>query len=66
MDDWIDAMNEVHRSVDETFKAHGIEIAFPQRDLHVRTLPVSRREATAGPEPDPRPGDGVPSGRVSS
>ncbi len=39
MDDWLAAMNDVHRNIDDKFKAAGIEIAFPQQDLHVRSLP---------------------------
>ena len=32
--------HELHMSVDKAFREAGIEIAFPQRDLHVRSLPV--------------------------
>ena len=31
--------HELHMSVDKAFREAGIEIAFPQRDLHVRSLP---------------------------
>lgn len=31
--------HELHMSIDQTFREAGIEIAFPQRDLHVRSLP---------------------------
>ena len=41
---------EVHEAIDREFKAAGIEIAFPQRDLHLRSLDESvilqHREAT--------------------
>ncbi len=30
------AKDEIHRAVDAAFRAHGIEIAFPQQDIHVR------------------------------
>jgi potassium efflux system protein len=59
MDDWVDAMNEVHRAVDEAFRAAGIEIAFPQRDLHIRSAPglagvfASVEPAPPPPAPDP-------------
>ncbi len=32
-------INELHMTIDREFRKAGIEIAFPQRDLHVRTLP---------------------------
>jgi len=31
--------HELHMSIDQAFREAGIEIAFPQRDLHVRSLP---------------------------
>ena len=30
-------LDDLHTSVDRLFRAHGIEISFPQRDLHLRT-----------------------------
>ena len=33
---WI---SELHQAIDKAFREAGIEIAFPQRDLHVRTAP---------------------------
>jgi potassium efflux system protein len=30
----------LHVAIDDAFRAAGIEIAFPQRDLHIRSLPV--------------------------
>jgi len=42
-------VHDLHMEIDRAFRAEGIEIAFPQRDLHVRTLPVSRRQAPANP-----------------
>lgn len=30
--------HELHEAIDQTFRKHGIEIAFPQRDLHLRSL----------------------------
>ena len=37
------ARHELHMSVDKAFREAGIEIAFPQRDLHVRSLPKEWR-----------------------
>lgn len=34
-------IHEVHTDINDRFNAAGIEIAFPQRDLHIRTLPES-------------------------
>jgi potassium-dependent mechanosensitive channel len=31
--------HELHLAIDDTFRTHGIEIAFPQRELHVKGLP---------------------------
>jgi potassium efflux system protein len=31
--------HELHLTIDDAFRNHGIEIAFPQRELHVRGLP---------------------------
>jgi potassium efflux system protein len=31
----------MHMAIDKAFREAGIEIAFPQRDIHVRTLPGS-------------------------
>jgi potassium-dependent mechanosensitive channel len=33
------AQNDLHGRIDRLFREHGIEIAFPQMDLHVRDLP---------------------------
>ena len=35
--------HDVHVAIDTAFREAGIEIAFPQRDLHVRTIPVELR-----------------------
>jgi len=33
-------VHDLHMRVDAAFRAAGIEIAFPQRDLHLRTVPA--------------------------
>jgi potassium efflux system protein len=35
---WLVVRDRIHRAVDEAFRANGIEISFPQRDLHIRTM----------------------------
>lgn len=37
MDQWPSLMNELHDRIHKEFRQAGIEIAFPQRDLHVRS-----------------------------
>jgi small-conductance mechanosensitive channel len=46
MDIWLDMRHEVMSSIYQSFKDHGIEIPFPQRDLHIKNLPelLAKRE----------------------
>ena len=37
------ARHELHMAIDKAFREAGIEIAFPQRDLHVRSVPEEWR-----------------------
>lgn len=39
MDNRLATITDLHTEIDRRFKEAGIEIAFPQRDLHIRTLP---------------------------
>ena len=43
-------INSLHMQINERFSEEGIEIAFPQRDLHIRTVPaeLSPRSGDAG------------------
>ena len=34
----LQALSDLHFTIDEEFRAHDIEIPFPQRDLHVRSI----------------------------
>lgn len=40
--------HQINLSIDDEFRQHGIEIAFPQRDLHVKTLPNELMSALQG------------------
>jgi len=42
------ARHDLHMAIDKAFREAGIEIAFPQRDLHVRSLPAA---LTVPPKP---------------
>jgi len=37
-DIWPDLMNGLHTGIDHAFRRAGIEIAFPQRDIHIRSI----------------------------
>jgi potassium efflux system protein len=42
--------HELHMNIDEAFREAGIEIAFPQRDLHLRSVPDDWRPPPRRPE----------------
>jgi len=44
------ARHELHMSIDKAFREAGIEIAFPQRDLHLRSVPKDWRPPPASAE----------------
>jgi len=49
--------HELHEAIDAAFRRHGIEIAFPQRDLHLRSLDPRVAELLRGqslPAPSPQ------------
>lgn len=39
MDNRLVIVTEIHEEIDRRFKEAGLEIAFPQRDLHIRSVP---------------------------
>ncbi len=40
----LNVIHTLHTDIDQAFRAHNIEIAFPQRDIHVRTMPVKPQQ----------------------
>ena len=38
IDHFLSTRDELHSAIDHAFKEAGIEIAFPQRDVHVRSV----------------------------
>ncbi len=41
-------VHQLHLAVDRAFRAAGIEIAFPQRDVHIRSAPPERGDPGSG------------------
>jgi len=53
MDNYLKIWHEINCNIDSEFRKEGIEIAFPQRDIHIRSVKVpfsvqmdSRRDST--------------------
>lgn len=44
-DVWADMIHELHTRIDDEFRKAGIEIAFPQQDVHIRSMPEALRSA---------------------
>jgi potassium efflux system protein len=77
IDDFLVARDRLHDAIDDAFKNAGIEIAFPQRDIHVRSIhqPLALSdEAVKAEERGIHPGssrlesptEGLPDGRQAS
>lgn len=51
IDDYLRTISDLHNAIDCEFRMAGIEIAFPQRDIHIRsikaTLPLDHRNVAA-------------------
>jgi potassium efflux system protein len=46
-------IHALHMAIDAALRRHGIEIPFPQRDIHVRTLPGATPGGSGEEEPGP-------------
>ncbi len=53
-------IHELHMAVDQACRREKVEIAFPQRDLHLRSAPAVIRVEHVTPPADPAPGPGKP------
>ncbi len=51
MDDRLSTINELYETIHERFQQVGIEIPFPQRDVHLRTLPLPLTDKWGAPPP---------------
>ncbi len=51
-DIWPEMINQLHTDIDKAFREAGIEIAFPQRDIHIRSNVEPRPEPRAEPRTD--------------
>jgi len=40
MDNYLKVWHEINCKIDSEFRKEGVEIAFPQRDLHIRSVDV--------------------------
>jgi small-conductance mechanosensitive channel len=50
--DLVDIKSDLITAIDRTFKENGIEIPFPQQDLHIRT--VAEQSELISRTPDPK------------
>jgi len=49
---WPQIADQLHTAIDFAFREAGIEIAFPQRDLHVRSMVALKGKELHEQEPD--------------
>ncbi|MCF7957831.1 MAG: mechanosensitive ion channel, partial [Phycisphaerae bacterium] len=54
LDDRLKTITELHKGIDNAFRAANIEIAFPQQDIHIRSIKGKLNvDPLAGQHPDP-------------
>ena len=59
--DRLPIVNDIHVAVERALRQEGIEIPFPQRDIHIRSAPWGFDSGTpAAPAPGPSPGQLAP------
>ena len=51
LDNRLQTIHELHTSINDRFREEGIEISFPQQDLHIRTWPQGPIENLTQPPP---------------
>jgi small-conductance mechanosensitive channel len=49
----VEVRNDLHMAIDEAFRKANIEIAFPQRDIHIRSIdaPLMVNQSLKGIQP---------------
>lgn len=66
MDNRNTVLHELNTAIDRLFREAGIEIAFPQHDLHIRTLPNLAESLAAAPGKDSAATDDAPPATASA
>jgi len=65
-DAWPEVVDSLHSTIDDAFRKAKIEIAFPQRDLHLRSVPDGFLDGGGGATADDEPASEPPTKRSSS
>lgn len=50
-DYFIELRHDLHTAIDAAFRREGIELAFPQRDLHIRSMPPNSHQSVPAQNP---------------
>ncbi|QEF96639.1 Miniconductance mechanosensitive channel MscM precursor [Stieleria maiorica] len=51
LDNRLEVIHQLHTEIDQAFRRAGIEVAFPQRDLHIRSMPAAAALGLDGERP---------------